>query len=229
MKLGKRLKQIESMVTSDYSHIWDCCCDHGLLGAALLERVAAPCIHFVDRVPEIISELEKKLQRFHSDVASSWQTHCIDVAVLPIDQYDGKHLIILAGVGGELITQLVSTIYQLHLTAQIDFLLCPVRHQFMLRQQLVNLDFGLQNEMLVEENQKIYEVLLVSSPANQDDMQPRVSPVGELIWQADTADQAKVTVKYLNKVIRHLQRLQRGNNADIQYVIDAYRSVKIRS
>jgi hypothetical protein len=59
LKLGKRLKQIESMVTSDYTHICDCCCDNGLLGAALVSRHAAPHIHFVDVVPELMRELGK--------------------------------------------------------------------------------------------------------------------------------------------------------------------------
>ncbi|HSC68256.1 MAG TPA: SAM-dependent methyltransferase, partial [Cellvibrio sp.] len=57
LKLGKRLQQIELMVTANYDHIWDCCCDHGLLGAALLARKAAPHIHFVDIVPELMRKL----------------------------------------------------------------------------------------------------------------------------------------------------------------------------
>jgi len=50
------------MVTSQYEHIWDCCCDHGLLGYALLSRLNAmniPCnIHFIDIVPPLMAELE---------------------------------------------------------------------------------------------------------------------------------------------------------------------------
>lgn len=64
LKLNKRLKQIEQMVTSDYTHIWDCCCDHGFLGAALLSRQAAMNIHFVDIVPELMDKLEKNCTNF---------------------------------------------------------------------------------------------------------------------------------------------------------------------
>jgi len=49
------------MVKSQYDH---CCCDHGLLGAALLAQQAAPHIHFVDVVPELMQQLENKLTRF---------------------------------------------------------------------------------------------------------------------------------------------------------------------
>jgi tRNA (adenine22-N1)-methyltransferase len=227
LKLGKRLKQIESMVTSDYTHIWDCCCDHGLLGSALLSRLAAPHIHFVDIVPALMNELENKLQSFYPNSPSKWQIHCLDVAALPVEQYEGKNLVIVAGVGGELIAQFVNAIHQSHSATNIDFLLCPVYHQFTLRQQLIQLDFILKNEVLVEENQRFYEILLVSSPTDRDDKQSKISPVGELIWQANTAEQSKITVNYLNKTLNHFQRKQWGNNADIQHIIDAYRSVII--
>lgn len=230
MKLGKRLKQIDSMVTSDYTHIWDCCCDHGLLGSALLSRLAATHIHFVDIVPELMGELENKLQRFYPNSPSNWQIHCLDVAALPIEQYkEGKNLVIIAGVGGDLMTLFVKAIHKSHSATNIDFLLCPVYHQFTLRQQLIQLDFSLKNEMLVEENKRFYEILLVSSPTNADEKQAEISPVGELIWQANTIEQSKNTVNYLNTTLNHFQRKQRGNNADIQHIIDAYRSVIIQN
>ena len=209
------------------THIWDCCCDHGLLGSALLSRLAAPYIHFVDIVPELMNELENKLQRFYPNSPSNWQIHCIDVAALPLEQYEGKNLVIVAGVGGDLTTQFVNAIHESHSATNIDFLLCPVYHQFTLRQQLIQLDFSLKNEVLVEENQRFYEILLVSSPTNTDDKQSKISPVGELIWQANTAEQSKTTVNYLNKTLNHFQRMLWGNNADIQHIIDAYRSVNI--
>ena len=227
MKLGKRLKQIESMVTSDYTHIWDCCCDHGLLGSALLSRLAAPYIHFVDIVPELMDELEKDLQHSYPCSPSNWQVHCLDVAALPIEQYKGKHLVIIAGVGGDLVTQFVNAIHQNQSATNIDFLLCPVHRQFTLRQQLIQFNFSLINEVLVEENQRFYEILLVSTPKKTNVKQPKINPVGELIWQANTAEQSKITVNYLNKTLNHFQRMQQGNNPDVQHIIDAYRSVNI--
>ena len=111
------------MVTAQYDHIWDCCCDHGLLGAALLARSAAPSIHFVDIVPELMRELENKLHRFHPKNAQSnsqWQTHCIDASSLPLQKFSGKHLVIIAGVGGDLMTDLVREIYQKNPTSNIN-------------------------------------------------------------------------------------------------------------
>lgn len=227
MKLSKRLKHIESMVTPDYTHIWDCCCDHGLLGSALLSRCAAPHIHFVDIIPEIMEKLESNLQSFYQSSPSQWQLHCLDVTAIPFEQYEGKNLVIIAGVGGDLLTHFVNSIHQKHSAKDIDFLLCPVYHQFALRQQLIELDFSLINEVLVEENKRFYEILLVSSSAGNTDNLSKISPVGEQIWQADTIKQSQVAVNYRKKTLDHLQRMQQRNAVDIQHVIDAYRSLDV--
>jgi len=246
-KLSNRLQQIASMVTSQYDHIWDCCCDHGLLGFSLLSSQASSNIHFVDIVPALMTELEQKLQRFCPD--SRWKTHCIDVASLPLAQYKGKQLIIIAGVGGDLMMQFIEAIVQQHrstnsgVNLDIDFLLCPVHHQYALRQQLIALDFSLQDEMLVAENRRFYEILHVSS--KQDSARP-VSLVGDKIWQEISAGagqkqsskQAEIAASYLSKIIKHYQRIQQGikqnerNHSDkksvndVQHIIDAYQTVR---
>ncbi len=227
MRLGKRLKQIESMVPENYDHIWDCCCDHGLLGAALLARQAAPYIHFVDIVPALMTDVEEKLSRFFptdSNSASQWQVHCIDVSALPLIQYSGKYLVIIAGVGGNLMAKFVQTIHQLQPSAEVDFLLCPVHDQFTLRQQLIQLDFSLLTETLMVENQRFYEILLVS---NKKDVTSIISPVGNLIWQANTPEQSKVVAGYLSKTLAHYKRMQLKAGSDVQHIIDAYSAIII--
>lgn len=227
LKLSKRLKQIASMVTSEYSHIWDCCCDHGLLGTSLLSRQAAPCIHFVDIVPELMDKLENKLHHFYPNKSSYWKTYCLDVTALPLEHYNGKHLVIIAGIGGDLMTQFVDAIYRHHPTTNIDFLLCPVRHQFTLRQRIIELDFRLQNEVLIEENHRFYEIILVSTPTSTNNTHPKINPVGVLIWQASTSEQIKIAGNYLNNTLNHYQRILLGSDTEVQHIIDAYRSVII--
>lgn len=214
---------IEKMVTSAYDHIWDCCCDHGLLGAALLSRQAAENIHFVDIVPQLITELETKLHRFHS--SSIWETHCLDVAKLPLEQYQGKHLVIIAGIGGDLMIQFIEAINHQHNNLNIDYLLCPVHHQYSLRQKLIELDFGLKDEVLVEEKHRFYEVIFVSS-TREDKL--KISPVGEGIWQSGSAKQSEMTEQYLTKTLKHYQRIQQGKTNDVQHIIDAYRAISFK-
>lgn len=227
IKLGKRLQQIESMVTEPYDHIWDCCCDHGLLGAALLSRQTATHIHFVDIVPELMYELESKLNQFYPKKNESdlqWIVHCMDVSELPLQEHNGKHLVIIAGIGGDLMSQLVKAIYQKNPLSSIDFLLCPVHHQFPLRQQLIQLDFSLRTEALIMENQRFYEILLVSKANN---LLAKINPTGGLIWQSKTNEQTKIATDYLKKTLEHYKRIHLGQHKKVQHIIDAYEAVVI--
>ncbi len=215
------------MVAENYDHIWDCCCDHGLLGTALLARQAAPHIHFVDIVPQLINELEKNLSHFFpadSDSASQWQVYCMDVSKLSLSECSGKHLVIIAGVGGDLMAEFVQAIHQQHPHAEIDFLLCPVHHQFTLRQQLIQLDFSLITETLMMENQRFYEILLVSNKTNSNSM---ISPVGDLMWQSTKPEQLKITAGYLSKTLAHYYRMRLNQGLDVQCIIEAYSAVSL--
>ncbi len=218
------------MVTAKYDHIWDCCCDHGLLGAALLFRQAAPYIHFVDIVPELMKQLESKLFRFYPENSklkshSQWQVHCMDTSTIPLHKFNGKHLIIIAGVGGDLMTELVKMIFQKHPTADIDFLLSPIHHQFALRQQLIEFDFGLHTEALISENQRFYEILLVSPKKHSSCL--TINPVGNLIWQSHTPEGLKNITDYLAKTLAHYQRIQLNYQSEVQHIIEAYGAVAI--
>ncbi|ARD44031.1 tRNA (adenine(22)-N(1))-methyltransferase TrmK [Colwellia sp. PAMC 21821] len=220
MKLSKRLQRIEQMVTASYTHIWDCCCDHGFLGASLLSRQAAQNIHFVDIVPELITSIESKLQRFYQHANANWTVHCIDVAKLPLKQHQGTHLIIIAGIGGDLMIQFINDIHQKHPNDNIDFLLCPVNQQFALRRKLISLNFSLKNEVLVEDNRRYYEVILVSSKSDNNRI---ISPVGHDIWQAGNEKQARVVKLYLEKTLNHYNRIQQGGTENVDEIISAYR------
>ena len=226
MKLSSRLKQIESMVEYNYSHIWDCCCDHGFLGTSLLTKRAAEIIHFVDIVPELVDTIESKLKQFHPESASHWKTHCLDVAQLPVKEYQGKQLIIIAGVGGDLMVRMIDAIYSNHKykSLDLDFLLCPVNRQFALREKLIALDFSLQDEKLIEDKGRFYEILLLSSTPNR---QAKVSNVGEKIWQAEDSTQVKISKAYLAKTLGYYQAIQQSESNNVAQIIKAYKSVII--
>ncbi len=210
------------MVTPGYTHIWDCCCDHGLIGAALLSRLSAECVHFVDIVPELMLTVESNLQRFYPEGA--WEVHCQDVSALPLSQFEGKQLVIIAGVGGDLMAELVESIYHHHQNRNIDFLLCPVNNPFTLRQKLIELDFGLKQEVLIEDNQRFYEIMLVSSMIEKNDP---IDAVGSQIWQTNCAKQEDVIARYITKTLNHYRRLQRGNTGNVAEIINGYSAVVV--
>ena len=222
------------MVASDYQHIWDCCCDHGFLGASLIADKISPQVHLVDIVPELISSLEIKLNKLFphqpTDSSKRWQTHCLDSSNLPLEDYHGKQLIIIAGVGGELATSMVRDICLKHPDVALDFLLCPVHQLYTLRQQLIKLKIGLKSEVLIKENKRFYEILLLSRASEPEPelKTKEVSPTGKAIWQGNSVEEKKIAQDYLQVTLSHYQRMQLGSdNPALVEAFNAYQGISI--
>jgi tRNA (adenine22-N1)-methyltransferase len=235
--LSKRLTQIEALITSEYTHIWDTCCDHGYLGESLISHQKAPNIHLVDIVAKIITPLDDRLSKLFSNPYSQanlqthWQTHCLDISRLPLQKYSGKHLIIIAGIGGDLMIECMRRIMSEHPSQEIDFILCPVRHLHTLREQLIELKMTLKEEVLIKENKIFYEILLLSNtalPPGQDTPLKPVSPVGEAIWQCKTDKEKSEAQEYLAIKIKHYLNMKRGfDTPEVNNIIQYYQNITI--
>jgi len=223
MKLSKRLQQIDHMVSKKYDHIWDCCCDHGFLGMSLLARNAASTVHFVDVVEPLMQDLESYLLKNyiepnkHPTLKSNWQVHCLGAEKINI-QSNTSNLVIIAGVGGDLLIEIVEAILTTHSNKNIELLLCPVHHNYKVRQSLISLGLGLINEHLVIENKRFYEVIHTST-----DSKLPISPVGSIMWDFSRQDD----LDYLSQTLAHYQRMQKKEDSTLlkftQKVISDYR------
>jgi len=218
VKKGKRLQAIDRMVTRHYQHIWDCCCDHGQLGIGFLARDTVNTIHFVDIVSSIMTKLERHLLSSLPERSKQWRLHTIDVRELPIDQYptEDSHLIVIAGVGGELSLKMVSALVKKYRNYQLEFLLCPVRHQYQLREGLSSLGLSLLGEELHKEQKWYYEIMHLVAVNTNNNAAKRligqgvnefpVKAVGSILWE----DSGAMHREYLSKTIAHYQRSLRS-------------------
>ncbi|GLS91141.1 SAM-dependent methyltransferase [Psychromonas marina] len=220
VKLGKRLTAIESIVNDEYDHIWDCCCDHGLLGFQLLEKGKAETQHFVDIVPQLLEQIESKLKRFYRG-DKQWQVHCLDVAQLPLLDYPTqKHLIIIAGVGGQLLIDFLSKLLPLSATMNIEFVLSPVHHNYQLRAFLANHQCALIDEFIVAENKRYYEVLHINNSEPHVNA-AQISLVGNKMWDFENSDHQN----YLQQTLAHYQRMAKNPNTEVDQIISAYQQL----
>lgn len=233
-KLSKRLQILHDMVqphATQYDHIWDGCCDHGLLGMTLLDSTGTN-IHFVDVVPHIMADLEQKLAANFAD--APWQTHCLDVQDIPLSDYQSqKHLVIIAGVGGDLAAELATKLLAKNPQAQIDVLLCPVHRIYTLRKQLIALDLRLKAECLIAENKRFYEAIWLT---NQKDNDPPIHSIGTMLWHSSTSEQRKIASDYLQQTLTHYQKVALGYQenlsmpsdfAEVTDIIAAYQAIVI--
>ncbi|MGX9461552.1 tRNA (adenine(22)-N(1))-methyltransferase [Shewanella sp. A14] len=233
MKLGHRLTHINKMIPKGYTHIWDCCCDHGLLGAALLDRQAA-MIHFVDIVPALMQQLTTKLERFYPQQhPPKWQVHCADISVIPLDQDEHTPLVIIAGVGGDLMIEFVNSLCQQHCDREIDFILCPVHHQYELRQHLIQLDCGLIDEKLIEENRRFYEIIYVrfghkSVPVEGKMATYPITLIGNSIWHTTDLIQQDIATRYLQKTLQHYRKINQFNPNAVSQALEHYSELNAR-
>lgn len=214
IKLGQRLACINNLITGQYQDIWDTCCDHGLLGYQLLQRNLANTVHFVDVVPELMQQLQVKLEQFAAK--QSWQVHCLDIANLRLPD-TGRQLIIIAGVGGDKTIELVQSIVEFHPNRPLEFMLCAVHHNFMLRQSLAALKLGLINEQIVCENKRYYEVIQVASNAPG-----KIVPTGDSMWDLGN----KQHQQYLEQTINHYQRKAQSGEEKAANIAAEYKRLK---
>lgn len=221
VKLGARLQKIKEMISHPYTHIWDCCCDHGLLGFDLMTEQLAETVHFVDIVPELLNKIKLTLDKHWQGDRKSWQVHCIDASELPVKQFSldvklDKHLIIIAGVGGDLMIELLASLKSLSTNYDIEYILCPVHHNYKVRKFLIDNHFSLINESLVFEKQRGYEILHVSTAGITE-----VSEVGSLMWDLKNL----LHLDYLNKTIAHYKRLSRNPKNEVSDIISQYQAL----
>ena len=234
MKLGKRLRTLAALVPSTinaadtaapaYHHLWDVCCDHGHLGLTLFEQQKAPYVHLVDCVPSITDKLQPQCISLANGEQRQLSVHCLDANQLPLAHYQGRHLVIIAGVGGDLAGDLVANICEYNPNTDFDILVCPVRYTPELRGQLASKDFSLRFEHLVEERQRIYEVIGASRSCNQP-AKPAVSLCGDQLWQYHCADSRARALTYAQQQLAHYQRKQATGCPDNQRRIAAYHSI----
>lgn len=221
IKMSRRLQKINTMIGQSYQHIWDCCCDHGLLGLSLLQRQAADTVHFVDIVPQLLTPLAFDLKTHYGQAQMRWHVHCTDVINLPLAKVSENpesdtHLIIIAGVGGELIIELLTAILSKFKHYRLEFILCPVHHHYKVREFLISRQLGLIAESLIIENKRGYEILHVALNVTQP-----VSRVGSKMW--DFSQQ--VHIDCLQKRIKHYQRIASNPGQKVQFIINEYQKL----
>jgi len=218
MKLSKRLNAINSLITQSYDIVWDCCCDHGFLGMALLERGIAKQINFVDIIPELMEALEQSLQQFEQGKSlPSWQVRCEDVAQIKLPT-SAKQVIVIAGVGGDLCLKLIEQIIANNPQSlkHLSFIICPIMHLYKVRAGLKACNLQLDSEQIIVENKRFYEVLQVSFNATGT-----ITKTGAHMWDTHNPQHHQ----YQQQLLDHYTRMLNKDRVYYQKVITEYQRV----
>ncbi len=190
-KLTKRLTRLLDMIKPNaYQVIWDGCCDHGYLGEALLSSNYTEQVIFVDIVPEITRNLSIRLAKYSSD---SFQVLTKSMTEIEPEQ-QLRHLIVLAGIGGDLSIEILKELSQKY-GGYCDFLLCSVNRNFQLRRFLSSNGLLITEESFITENGRYYELMMTTQLIEPE---IKASPVGNF-WDGKNSHHAN----YLKKLLNH--------------------------
>lgn len=212
-RLGKRLTALFHAVPSGYDAVWDLCCDHGRLGMALIETGRTPRVHFVDCVNGIMADLDERLIRYG---ATGYQLHTVEAERLSLPA-EGRHLLVLAGVGDESTIRILDSLTRSDLQARFDWLISPANNLFQVRRWLREHGFGVLEEGLVFENRRGYEWLRVTLDRRRAPT-PIANPAP--FWNARKPEHRA----HLIKLVRHARQQCRrpADSSDAEAALAAY-------
>ncbi|KAB3538628.1 SAM-dependent methyltransferase [Alkaliphilus pronyensis] len=153
VKLTPRLKKITELIPKG-SIVADIGTDHGYIPSYLIEKNIAKKV--------IASDVNKKpLENARSNIKGYGLDKHIEtrqgsgLQVLKPHEVD---TVIIAGMGGLLISQLLEDSSKIAKTIE-NLILQPMQAQYDLRQYLVNNGYTIVEDILVKEDNKIYEIL----------------------------------------------------------------------
>ena len=213
-KLGKRLKHIFDLIGDEYEECWDTCCDHGMLGLALLEYKKVKKVYFVDRVTSIIKNLDRKLKSISELEPDSYDVCLLDAKNIKITST--KNIICICGVGGNVAIDIIEGLSTNNNLNDYDILVSVNYHIYELRNYLSINSFKSVKEYFFYDGRWPYEVLIVSK--NRGDI---LDDVGVELFKNETEDNKK----YINSKIEHYKKKSLSDNKYFE-ICNKYKNIK---
>ncbi len=127
---------------------------------------------------------------------------CNGLSGIPLDDID---IVIIAGMGGETIADILSDIP----VCDTKFILQPMSNASRLRARLYRMGFRISREMLAYESGRIYTVMEVLFGADSADL---IDPLYERVSRALIDCKSEYKNEYLSKIIRSVEKEARSGN-----------------
>lgn len=177
-KLSARLQMVADFVPEG-KILADIGSDHGYLPVYLLKK------GIIEKA--ICGEVVKgPYQQTVKEVEKAQLTQQVTVrladGLAAIKKEDGVQLISICGMGGKLITDIL-TAGKEQLTSTVDLLLQPNIHQSLVREWLMNNNYEITKEGIVEDHHKTYEVIYAKKVSEKVSLTPQDLFFGPLLRQ----------------------------------------------
>ena len=177
--LSLRLRTLHSYHRNE-SSIWDIGCDHGLLGLSFSEKEGVSEIHLVDPSELVIKQLKHNIDSYITKSNLLISIHHEKGEALSVTT--SSNLFLIAGMGGKTIKDILEHLKtQPHVSRVV---ISPHKNILDLRRYLEESAYRLEDEVVVFEEGRFYQVLALTL----DQSQPRVSRYGLKLWQGSVGE-----------------------------------------
>jgi tRNA (adenine22-N1)-methyltransferase len=145
---SNRLTKIISMV-EPCEVFYDLCCDHGKIGKSIIEQNKAKKVIFNDQVKHIIDKLRDELSAYITSDVNFLSKPCENIDIID------KSTVCIVGVGYETILKFLKN----NKNKKLELIISSHTKPIELREFLINQQYHLKSEELLQENGHFYEIL----------------------------------------------------------------------
>ncbi|WP_422444171.1 tRNA (adenine(22)-N(1))-methyltransferase [Thermoanaerobacterium sp. DL9XJH110] len=204
MELGKRLQTVASLVPKGHV-VADIGTDHAHLPIYLITKGISPKV--------IATEIrcgpyKKALENIKKAGLQKVIELRLGAGLKPISPGEARTAVI-SGMGGEAIIEIIKESREVALS--LDFLILqPMRNQANLRRELFQMGFKIENENVIAEGKRFYEVLVArkACQGRYDEIDVVVGPVLRLQKNSTVTDYIKERISRLESLIELLKKME---------------------
>ena len=204
------------MLLKPYELVWDCCCDHGLLGMSLLDKAYAHQLVFVDVLANQMRKLESSLREDFPLDEYNWHVRCDDVRNIVVPKINSQ-LFIIAGVGGGQTVDFINSLSISAADTMFDILICSVHGSYFVRESLIDNGFSLIDEKIILDKNKIYEGIYASKNSGK-----AIVNTGYSMWNWKDLDHQC----YWSRLVRHYAQRARNEPEKFRPIMEKYEALK---
>lgn len=212
MSISKRIETIASLVSSEHEHVYDLCCDHGLIGLEVLKNSELKVI-FVDIIDDIMKRLELKLKA--TDIPS--ERYNILTSNATKTSFEKNGTFIIAGVGGELAIKIIQNI--LDQVQEFEIIISANNNLIKLKEFLIKNNLLMAEEVLIKDNRQFYEILKITNTAKDE-----ITHIGTKMWQKPQ----KYHFEYIEQQISYYKKSAKYSTYSNK-LLSSYESLKANS
>lgn len=133
---------------------WDFCCDHGLLGKAIIKSGAFGEVHFVDKVSNIMKKLDDDLAEYFKN--ENYKTHSSD---LRFEKLNPEGNLLFLGIGSKSMIEMLK-VQCPQAREGLRLILCPNKGSEILREYLSVSNWKLVYDELIADKKDCRDFLV---------------------------------------------------------------------